>query len=77
MDDLVQRLRAIEVSALCDADKGLPVVDPMDFPVGVVSRIITDLAVFDVTPGGLRLLETAPGLDAAQLRGMTGVEFSA
>jgi len=45
--------------------------------VGVVSRIITDLAVFDVTPGGLRLLETAPGLDAAQLRGMTGVEFSA
>jgi 4-hydroxy-4-methyl-2-oxoglutarate aldolase len=28
MDDLVQRLRAIEVSALCDADKGLPVVDP-------------------------------------------------
>jgi 4-hydroxy-4-methyl-2-oxoglutarate aldolase len=28
MDDLVQRLCAIEVSALCDADKGLPVVDP-------------------------------------------------
>jgi 4-hydroxy-4-methyl-2-oxoglutarate aldolase len=28
MDDLVQRLRAIDVSALCDADKGLPVVDP-------------------------------------------------
>jgi regulator of RNase E activity RraA len=28
MDDLVQRLRAIEVSALCDADKGLPVVGP-------------------------------------------------
>jgi 4-hydroxy-4-methyl-2-oxoglutarate aldolase len=27
MDDLVQRLRAIEVSALCDADKSLPVVD--------------------------------------------------
>ena len=26
--DLVQRLLEIEVSALCDADKGLPVVDP-------------------------------------------------
>jgi 4-hydroxy-4-methyl-2-oxoglutarate aldolase len=28
MADLVQRLLAIEVSALCDADKGLPVADP-------------------------------------------------
>ena len=27
-DDLITRLLAIEVSALCDADKGLPVVDP-------------------------------------------------
>jgi 4-hydroxy-4-methyl-2-oxoglutarate aldolase len=27
-DDLTTRLLAIEVSALCDADKGLPVVDP-------------------------------------------------
>jgi regulator of RNase E activity RraA len=27
-DDLIARLLEIEVSALCDADKGLPVVDP-------------------------------------------------
>ena len=27
-EDLVQRLLAVEVSALCDADKSLPVVDP-------------------------------------------------
>ena len=44
--------------------------------VRVVSRIITDLAVFDVTPDGLRLVETAPGIDADQLRAMTGVIFS-
>ena len=37
--------------------------------VGVVNRIITDLAVFDVTADGLRLVELAPGMDAAQLRG--------
>ena len=44
--------------------------------VGVVSRIITDFAVFDVTPDGLRLVETAPGIDPDQLRAMTGVGFS-
>jgi len=43
--------------------------------VGVVDRIITDLAVFDVTPAGLRLVETADGVDAADLRTCTGVTF--
>jgi 3-oxoacid CoA-transferase subunit B len=43
--------------------------------VGVVDRIITDLAVFDVVEGGLRLVEMAPGVDAETLRGKTGVAF--
>jgi len=41
--------------------------------VGVVNRIITDLAVMDVTPAGLKLIETAPGVGLDTLRERTGV----
>jgi 3-oxoacid CoA-transferase subunit B len=38
----------------------------------VVQRIITDLCVLDVTPGGLRLVELAPGVTEADVRTATG-----
>ncbi|RFA06997.1 succinyl-CoA--3-ketoacid-CoA transferase [Subtercola boreus] len=38
----------------------------------VVDRIITDLAVIDVTDQGLRVVEFAPGVDAHMLRSRTG-----
>jgi 3-oxoacid CoA-transferase subunit B len=40
--------------------------------VGVVDRIITDLAVMDVTPAGLRVAEMAPGVTQAELQSATG-----
>jgi 3-oxoacid CoA-transferase subunit B len=41
--------------------------------VGVVDRIITDLAVLDVTPHGLKVVEMAPGLTREELQARTGV----
>ena len=40
--------------------------------VGVVDRIITDLAVLDVGPEGLKLVELAPGVTREQLQERTG-----
>jgi 3-oxoacid CoA-transferase subunit B len=41
--------------------------------VGVVDRIITDLAVMDVTPHGPKIVEMAPGVTREELQAKTGV----
>jgi 3-oxoacid CoA-transferase subunit B len=43
--------------------------------VGVVDRIITDLAVLDVTPQGLKVVELAPEVTFDLLQSKTGVKL--
>jgi 3-oxoacid CoA-transferase subunit B len=53
-------------------------VDECTLPLtgrGLVERVITDLAVLDVTDAGLVLRELAPGVTVEQVREGTGPEF--
>ena len=43
--------------------------------VGVVNRIITDLAVIDVTPSGMKLIELAPGVTKEEVVSKTGCKL--
>ncbi len=38
---------------------------------GVVDRVISDLGVFDIVPGGVKVVELAPGVDMDEVRAKT------
>jgi len=78
--DLVAGVKRVVVVMEHTAKDGTPkILTECSLPLtgkGVVNRIITDLAVFDVTPNGLDLIELAPGTDEGTVRASTGCDFT-
>jgi 3-oxoacid CoA-transferase subunit B len=73
--DLVARAKRVVVIMDHAAKSGAPkILKECALPLtgrGVVHRIITDLCVIDVTPGGLVLRELAPGVSARDVQEKT------
>jgi 3-oxoacid CoA-transferase subunit B len=79
--DLASGARRILVMTQHVTREGEPkLVEACTYPLTAkkcVHRILSELAVIDVTPGGFRLVELAPGVSESEVRAKTGAPLTA
>ena len=79
MDLVAGTPRVVVLTEHLAKDGSSKIVEKCDLPltgVGVVDRIVSDRAVFDVGPDGLLLRRLAPGESVESLRALTGAPFA-
>lgn len=79
MDLVAGAPRVIVITDHVAKDGAPKIVEECELPltgVGVVDRIITDRAVFDIEGGALVLKRIAPGQDPDELREITGAAYA-
>jgi 3-oxoacid CoA-transferase subunit B len=70
--------RVVVIMEHCSKNGQPKIVDSCSLPLtgkGVVNRIITDMAVIDVTEAGLQLREIAPGYSVEDVQRVTGSQL--
>jgi len=80
MDLAIGAKRTFVMMELLTKEGASKLVDACTYPLtglGCVSRVYTDLAVFDIGPGGASVVEMTEGLTIDGLRNLTGVALSA
>lgn len=78
MDLVAGTPRVIVITDHVTRDGGPKIVERCSLPltgVGVVDRIITDRAVFDIIDHRLVLVRTAPGVDESEILRLTGADY--
>jgi 3-oxoacid CoA-transferase subunit B/acetate CoA/acetoacetate CoA-transferase beta subunit len=79
MDLLVGAKKVVAALGHTDKKGNSKILKSCSLPLsaaGVVNRIITDKAVFDVLETGLELVEVAPGLSSDQVKEITEADFT-
>jgi 3-oxoacid CoA-transferase subunit B len=79
MDLVAGTPRVVVITEHVAKDGSPKIVEKCELPLtgaGVVNRIVTDRAVFDVVDGGLVLRRIAPGHSEDELREATGAPFT-
>jgi 3-oxoadipate CoA-transferase beta subunit len=78
MDLAIGAKRVFVMMNLLTREGGSKLVEQCSYPLtglGCVSRIYSDLAVFDLGPDGASVIEMAEGMTLDNLRNLTGVEL--